>query len=71
MRKNGRKILVSKSTFHELCDELRVHIEKQVTVMRSPVCVEKQVAICITCLMKVALEKQQMPLEFRDPVFLL
>lgn len=38
---------MSKGSFYKLCDELRVHIEKQVTVMRSPVCVEKQVAITL------------------------
>ena len=42
---------LSKSSFFKLCDELRPHIEKQTTVMRSSISVEKQVGI--TCRMRV------------------
>ena len=38
---------MSKSSFLKLCDELRPHIEKQTTVMRSPINVEKQVGIAL------------------------
>ena len=38
---------MSKQNFYKLCDELRPYIEKQVTHMRSPIDVEKQVAMTL------------------------
>ena len=38
---------MSKLSFYKLCDELRPYIEKQITTMRSPVSVEKQVALTL------------------------
>ena len=38
---------MSQQNFYKLCDELRPHIQKQVTNMRSPVTVEKQVALTL------------------------
>ena len=38
---------MSKQNFYKLCDELRPHIQKKTTNMRSPVSVEKQVAVTL------------------------
>jgi len=38
---------MSRDSFYKLCNELNVHVERQVTVMRSPVDVEKQVAMTL------------------------
>lgn len=38
---------MSRVNFYKLCDELRPYIERQVTVMRSPVEVERQVALTL------------------------
>ena len=38
---------MSRSSFFKLCDELRPHIEKKTTTMRSPIDVEKQVGITL------------------------
>lgn len=38
---------MTKQSFYKLCDELRLYIERQATVMRTPVSVEKQVAITL------------------------
>ena len=38
---------MSKPSFVKLCDELRPFIERQTTIMRSPIDVEKQVGITL------------------------
>ena len=38
---------MTKSSFHNLCDELQPYIEKETTVMRSPIDVQKQVGITL------------------------
>ena len=38
---------MSRGSFLKLCDELRPYIEKKTTTMRSPIDVEKQVAITL------------------------